>query len=237
MVVQQNGPQPCIQPAPLVRWQDYQGPFQKTVGAFGRRLERQSVGEPHYKPGVVLCTLKLKDKFKLFLANTFDPVTFVSVAFNAGIGQAQDSDPRYGQGAAGFGNRFGAYFLDQAQSQFFKSFAYPVIFAEDPRYYRLGQGSTRRRLLHAVEHSVIANREDGTRMFNFSEWLGTTSAIVLANAYHPDRERGVRPVVRRVAASVSWDVGFDILREYWPEIARKFKLPFREQSQTTTPRP
>ncbi|MGA7852248.1 MAG: hypothetical protein WCA15_02910 [Candidatus Acidiferrales bacterium] len=83
----------------------------------------------------------------------------------------------------------------------------------------------------------MANREDGTCMFNFSEWMGTTSAAVLANAYHPDRERGVRPAVRRAASSVSWDVGFDILREHWPEIARKFKLPFRDQSQTTTPRP
>lgn len=98
------------------------------------------MGQPRYKPGVVLCTLNVADKFKLFLANTFDPVTFVGVAFNAGIGQAQDSDPSYGQGVAGFGNRFGAYFLDQAQSQFFKSFAYPVIFSEAPRYYRLGQG-------------------------------------------------------------------------------------------------
>lgn len=38
VVVRKNGPQPCIQPAPLVRWQDYQGPFQKTVGAFGRQI-------------------------------------------------------------------------------------------------------------------------------------------------------------------------------------------------------
>jgi hypothetical protein len=235
--VQQNGPVSCIQPPPMVRWQDYRGPFQKVVGAFGRRLDRQSVGEPHYKSGAVLCTLRVQDKFKLFVANTFDPVTFVVVGFNAGIGQAQNTDPSYGQGAAGYGTRFGAYFLDQAQSQFFMSFAYPVIFSEDPRYYRLGEGSAPRRLWHAVEHSVIANREDGTRMFNFSEWLGTTSAVVLANAYHPDRERGVRPVVRRVGNWVSWDVGFDVLREYWPEIARKFKLPFRDENQNAAPQP
>jgi hypothetical protein len=130
----------------MVRWQDYRGPFQKTVGAFGRRLEHQSVGQPHCKPGAVLCTLRVKDKFKLFLANAFDPVNFVGVGFNAGIGQAQNTDRSYGQGAAGYGIRFGAYFLDQAQSQFFKNFACPVIFSEDPRYYRLGQGRTLSRL-------------------------------------------------------------------------------------------
>jgi hypothetical protein len=235
--MQQNGPEPCIQPPPMVRWQDYRGPFQKAVGVFGRRLERRSVGPPHYKPGAVLCTLEVKDKFRLFLANTFDPVTLLSVGFNAGIGQAQNSDPSYGQGAAGYGTRFGAYFTDQAQSEFFKVFAYPVIFSEDPRYYRLGQGSAPRRLWHAVEHSLVAYRENGTRMFNFSEWLGTTSAVVLSNAYHPDRERGVRPAARRVGYSVVSDVGFDVLREYWPEIARKFKLPFRDQNQTAPSQP
>jgi hypothetical protein len=26
-------------------------------------------------------------------------------------------------------------------------------------------------------------------------------------------------------------MGFDVLREFWPEIARKFKLPFRGQAE------
>jgi hypothetical protein len=221
----------------MVRWEDYQGPFQKTVGVFGRRLERRSVTQPQYKPGTVLCTLEVKEKFKLFLANTFDPVTFLRVGFSAGIGQAQNSDPSYGQGAAGYGTRFGAYLTDQTESEFFKVFAYPVIFSEDPRYYRLGEESAAKRLWHAAEHSVVAYRENGTRMFNFSEWLGTTSAVALGNAYHPDRERGVRPAARRVGYSVVSDMGFDMLREYWSDIARKFKLPFRGQSQTAPPQP
>src|SRR5437879_7589808 len=54
-----------------------------------------------------------------------------------------------------------------------------------------------RRLLHAMEHAVVAHRENGTTMFNFSEWLGTTSAVVLSNVYHPDNERGFTPAARR----------------------------------------
>src|SRR5690348_8248856 len=38
---QKNPYAPCIQPPPVVRWQDYQGPFAKVVGAFGRKLERK----------------------------------------------------------------------------------------------------------------------------------------------------------------------------------------------------
>ena len=42
----------CLEPPPLVGWQDYNGPFAKTVGTFGRKLERKAVHPPRYRPGV-----------------------------------------------------------------------------------------------------------------------------------------------------------------------------------------
>jgi hypothetical protein len=222
---------PCVQPAPMVRLEDYDGPLKKVVGAFARPLERKAVHPPHYKPDAKLCTLKLKDKFVLFVQDSFDPVTFLSTGFNAGLDQAENTDPRYGQGAEGYGRRFGAEFAGQATSGFFKDFAYPWIFSEDPRYYRLAHGNARRRFLHAMEHAVVAHRDSGKRMFNFSEWLGTASAVVLSNTYHPDNQRGFVPAAQRVSYSILEDMGFDVLREFWPEISRKFKLPFRGESE------
>src|SRR6266576_7144238 len=61
---------PCVEPPPMVRLEDYDGPLKKTVGTFARPLERKSVHPPHYKPGAVLCTLKLKDKFKVFVQDS-----------------------------------------------------------------------------------------------------------------------------------------------------------------------
>jgi hypothetical protein len=215
----------------MVQWQDYRGPLAKVVGAFGRKLERKAAVAPHYKPGAKLCTLEIQDKFLLWVGDTVDPITFFSAAFNAGIGQAQNSDPSFGQGAEGYGRRFGVNLIDQAQSAFFKDFAYPTIFFEDPRYYRLGQGSFQTRFLHAVAHVALAHHEDGTAMPNYSEWLGTTSAVALSNVYHPDNRRGFGPSAENVAIAMAQDAGFDVLREFWPEIARKFKLPFRGQER------
>src|SRR6266404_7439232 len=229
-----NAAAPCVEPPPMVRLEDYNGPLKKVVGTFARPLERKSVHPPHYKPGAKLCTLKLKDKFVLFVQDSFDPVTFLASGFNAGLDQAADSDPSYGQGAEGYGRRFGAEFAGQASSRFFKDFVYPSIFSEDPRYYRLGHGSVGRRLLHAVEHAVVAHRDNGKQMFNFSEWLGTASTSVLSNTYHPDNRRGFAPAAERVGYSILQDTGFDVLREFWPEISRKFRLPFRgERPQTS----
>ena len=226
---------PCVEPPPMVRLEDYDGPLKKTVGTFARPLERKAVHPAHYKPGAILCTLKLKDKFELFVQDSLDPVTFLATAFNAGLDQAEDSDPSYGQGAEGYGKRFGAEFAGQASSRFFTDFAYPWIFSEDPRYYRLAHGAPRRRLLHALEHAVVAHRDDGKRMFNFSEWLGTTSTVVLSNTYHPDAQRGFASAAQRVSFSILQDAGFDVLREFWPEISRKFKLPFRGESEPVHP--
>ena len=228
-----NATAPCLEPPPLVRLEDYEGPLKKTVGIFARKLERKSVKPPHYKTGAILCSLELKDKFVLFVMDSIDPVSFLNAGFNAGLAQAQDDDHSFGQGAVGYGKRFGASFADQASSKFFTEFAYPAIFSEDPRYYRLGNGNGGRRFLHAVEHVFVAHRDNGKRIFNFSEWLGTTSSVVLSNTYHPDNERGFEAAAQAVGFSVIQDVGFDVLREFWPEISRKFRLPFRDESDPT----
>jgi hypothetical protein len=220
---------PCVQPQPMVRLEDYNGPLKKTVGLFTQQLERKSVHPIHYKPGVKLCSLELKDKFFLFVRDSFDPATFLISGFNAGLSQAENNDPTFGQGIAGYSKRFGASYADQATFRFFKDFAYPSIFHEDPRYYRLIYGSNRKRFLHAIEHAFVAHRDNGNRMFNFSEWLGTTSAISLGNVYHPGNERGFAPSAEAVGFSVLNDMGYDELREFWPEISRKFRLPFRAE--------
>jgi hypothetical protein len=215
----------------MVQLQDYNGPLHKVIGTFTRKLDRQSVRDPHYKPGLVLCSLEIKDKLFLFLRDAVDPETFLAAGFNAGISQAENNDPSFGQGGAGYAKRFAASYTDQVQFRFFKEFAYPTIFREDPRYYRMGQGPVKRRMLHAVTHAVVAYNDNGHPMFNYSEWLGEISGTSIANLYHPGNQRGVEPAARSVAIDVASDVGYDMLREFWPEIARKFKLPFRYQNE------
>jgi hypothetical protein len=221
----------CVQPPPMVQLQDYNGPFQKVIGTFTRKLDRQSVHLPHYKGGLVLCSLQIKDKFFLFLHDSVDPETFLGAGFDAGISQAKNDDAPFGQGGKGYAQRLGASYTDQVQFRFFKEFAYPTVFSEDPRYYRLGEGPAGRRFMHAVVHSVVAYRDNGRPMFNFSEWLGEVSAVSLSNLYHPGAQRGVGPAAKDIAFDVALDIGYDELREFWPEVARKLRLPFRDQNE------
>ena len=52
--------------------------------------------------------------------------------------------------------------------------------------------------------------------------------LAVSNTYHPGNDRGVGLADRRIAISIGTDVGFDVRREFWPEIVRKLRLPFRE---------
>jgi hypothetical protein len=233
--VVRNPNAPCLQPPPPVTWRDYQGPYAKTVGIFAQRLERRSVGPAgtphrHYKPGALLCTLELKDRFWLFVRDSTDPVAFLNAGYNAVVGTVQDSQPTFGHSFPGVLDRFGANMAGQSSAGFFKDFLYPTIFDEDPRYYRLGTGSVHRRMLHAIAHEVVAHNENGNHMFNFSEWLGDASVILLSNTYLPDNQRGVRPLAIGMGNTMGNNAGYDILREFWPEIAKTFRLPFRDQN-------
>jgi len=229
-------PSPCIQPAPLVSVEDYTGPMRRVVLAIARKPDIKTVQRPATGGGRI-CALAAGQKFHLFVRNTFEPITVVSSAFDAGVGQALDSDPSFGQGAEGYGKRVGAAMADRVSSGFFRTFVFPMMFRQDPRYYRMGQGDTGARMGHALTHVFVAHGDSGKEMFNFSEWMGTTAAVALANTYHPDNRRGMGPACGRIAVSVGTDVGFDLLREFWPELVHKFKLPFRDPAKRSATPP
>ncbi len=231
-------PGSCLEPEPLMQVEDYTGPFRKTALYISRKFERRAVHKPHYKPGAILCSLSSGEKFKLFVLDSVEPLTFVAAGFNAGLAQAQDDDSKFGQGAQGYGKRFGAAYTDQASENFFKNFLYPSLFREDPRYYRVAHGPGGRRLLYALRHSVVAHHDSGKLMFNFSEWLGTASAVSLSNLYHPGNQRGFGPTAKSIGINMGIDTGFDVLREFLPEILRKLHLPVaRHEAAAATQSP
>jgi hypothetical protein len=146
-------------------------------GAFGRKLERKAVHPPQYRLGVMLCSLEPAAKFLLFLHDSADPVSVLAAGFNAGLDQASDRDPSFGQGATGYGRRFASNFAGQTASRFFGDFLYPTIFAEDPRYYRMAHGCTTARLFRAMSHTVVARRDNGTAPLTcFRTWDSTCCA-------------------------------------------------------------
>jgi hypothetical protein len=222
-----NAVKACIEPQPVLRWEDYQGPMQN-IENLARKFDRQSDHKPAYKQGTVLCSREVKDRFVSFIENTIDPITLISTGFSAGLDHASHRDPSFRMGTIGYAKRFGAEFAGQTAWRFLVDFGYPTLFSEDPRYYSLGEGSVRRRLFHAVKHVLVAYHENGKPMFNYSEWLGTASAVALSDTYHPGNQRGIAPMAHKVGLVVVQDMGMDVLKEFWPDLVHTFHMPFRD---------
>ena len=146
--------------------------------------------------------LKPKEKFHLFYKSAFDPVQFVLVGAQSGISQAENTFPAYGQGASGYGKRYGAAFTDAVSSGFFTIFFYPTVLKEGPRYFRLGQGSFKHRLGYALSQQFIAHKDRGGRTFNWSNTLGALSAGSISNAYYPEEDRGFGLTMSRAGISL-----------------------------------
>ena len=165
--------------------------------------------------------LTRKGKFRLFYRSAFDPMQFVLTGAEAGISQAQNEFPDYGQGASGYGKRFGAAFTNQASSNFFGTFLYPVLLKEDPRYFRMGQGSFKKRLGYSMVQVFIGHKDSGGRTFGWSNALGTLTAGGISNAYYPAATRGFGLTMSRAGISLLYGSLGGIGSEFWPDVARK----------------
>jgi hypothetical protein len=134
--------------------------------------------------------LTTKLKFKLATKVIFDPVTIVGVVAFAGINQAADN-PNYGQGAKGYGERFGAAYADGFTDIMIGGAILPSLPHQDPRYFHQGTGTNKPRALHALSSPFVCRGDNGRWQPNYSTVGGDMASAAIANAYYPASNRGV----------------------------------------------
>jgi Carboxypeptidase regulatory-like domain len=141
-----------------------------------------------YRADAAPLTTKLK--FRLAWKSSTDPVTILGTAFLAGLQQAGDQYPEFGQGALGYGKRFGAGYVDVFASTFLSGAILPSLLKQDPRYYYQGTGSKRSRLVHAVENSIKCKGDNGRWQVNYSNIAGSFAGAALSSTLYPTTNRG-----------------------------------------------
>jgi Carboxypeptidase regulatory-like domain len=130
-----------------------------------------------------------KQKFKLAAKTVVDPFTFVFVGGAAGVEQAQNHFRGYGQGAQGYGKRFGAGYADTVSGTFIGSAILPSLLKQDPRYFYKGTGSKPSRFLYAIANAFICKGDNGRWQANYSNMLGSLAAGGISNLYYPAQNR------------------------------------------------
>ena len=161
-------------------------------------------------------------KFKVVARGSFDPVLYPWYGFLAAISQAENSEPGYGQGWAGYGKRYGASFADGTIENFITGAILPSALHQDPRYFQLGQGSFMHRTLYAVSRNIITRTDAGGSQFNYSEILGGgMSAFISTYSYHPSADKTISNTISVWATQYAYDTVTLVVKEFWPDVHRK----------------
>jgi hypothetical protein len=189
-------------------------------------------------------------KFKVVARGSFDKIQFPWYALLAGISQAENSEPGYGQGWEGYGKRYASAFADGTIENFMTSAVLPSILHQDPRFYQSSEGSVTHRAGYAVSRIFITRSDSGHKQFNYSEIFGSAlSAGISTNTYHPRgfvtahfdpttnmvvyqhqaSDRTLSNTLSVWGTQVGYDTITIVIKEFWPDIHRK--LVHKHQSE------
>jgi hypothetical protein len=176
--------------------------------------------------------LSPRQKFELAWKSTLDPMTFGLVGAIAGFQQATNEFNGYGQGAQGFGKRYGATYADVAVGTMIGSYMLPSLLKQDPRYFYKGTGTKRSRLLYAMANAVICKGDNGHWQPNYSAILGSLAAGGISNLYYPEQNRdGLELTFENALIGIGENAGANILQEF---VIRKL-TPRANQEASTSP--
>jgi hypothetical protein len=159
-------------------------------------------------------------KYQLFFKSASDPWPFLLAAVLAGIGQAENSLPEYGQGVQGYAKRFGSEYGDYFVGNFLGNAVLASLMKEDPRYYQKGTGSYTRRVLWAATGTVWCKRDNGTWGPNYANVVGNLMGASVSNVYYPASDRTVGGTIGRgFSVTAQGIIGSEVI-EFWPDIVR-----------------
>lgn len=209
-----EAPAPKQTPLP----QKHESALQGTIGI----LERRSLFFPDLASSKG--PLSTKQKFELFGGVSIAPYHLLASGIGAGISQAHNGWPGYGQEIGGYGKRFGAAMGTSATDSFFAKFLLASWLRRDPRYFVLFQGSTGRRIGYALSRIVVTRTDAGARAANWPGIISPLLAESLANSYLPGQEQTAGKTFQRYGVRIGLAGAANVAREYWPTIFRSLRI-------------
>jgi hypothetical protein len=178
---------------------------------------RTADGNAAYQP------ISAKRKLWIGFKDSFDyPVYFTSAIF-AGINHLEDTSPQFGEGVKGYAKRYVASYADQTVGNMMTESFFPIMFKQDPRYFRVGPngGGTMKRVGYALSRVLICRSDTGKSVFNISEIGGNSTAVAVSNFYYSDN-RNAGDNIQKLGIQIGTDALSNVLKEFWPDIKQRF---------------
>ena len=178
--------------------------------------------------------LTIREKFDYRVVQSFGLKGFLGSALSAGVAQWDDSPHRWGQGAEGYGLRYGSSFGANVSRQ---SFAWVLESAlhEDPRYFpSVDKQNRKQRFLNALKQVLITRKDSGADGFAYSRFISAFGAGQFVNVWQPRGNNSVTDGLERGVISLGGDAAYNLLQEFFP-FTRPIALRSHKPTAPTTP--
>lgn len=168
-----------------------------------------------------------KTDFQIANRQAYDYSSFGFLLISSSLAYAQTSHPSLNTVNGGNAILW-AYvwrgFLDKTDGSYQGSFFFPALLHEDTRYFALGTGSPKKRLLHAALSVVVAHNYDQRPIFNAAGLLGKAGAQAVSTTYYPAGSEGFGVLAEKFSYSCLRQAIFAIIREYSPDAQARVKF-------------
>ncbi|MBV8514868.1 MAG: hypothetical protein JO260_06175 [Acidobacteria bacterium] len=183
--------------------------------------------------------LTVKQKYILAWHQTVDFSAHIGNLFQAGLQQASDAQPHYGEGWGPYLERFGAAEGDQVTSSFFIFGFLPSILHDDPRYFRKGPGhSIKSRIYYAATRTVISRKDSGESTFNIPQVAGQLFQQSISTIYYPPEDRTSGRVFENWGTTLAYNSAYNVVKEFYPDLLHLvFHRRHHDDPVTTRPPP
>ena len=164
-------------------------------------------------------TLTPEQKLRIAVKDSFDyPLVILGGAY-AGLYQLENTHPEFGQGLKGYFRRFGTSYCDQVSGNIMTEGLFPILLKEDPRYFRMAEGSKTKRTLYALSRILVTRTDAGNKTINYSELIGNGVAAGIGLSYYPDN-RDLPDYLQNWGVELGTDATSQVLKEFWPDVKR-----------------
>jgi hypothetical protein len=166
--------------------------------------------------------LDFSGKTDYFFKSAFSPETLGRVGLTTSLGQIGGVDEEWGSGAGAYGRRLRNNYVRHLVSS---SVRYGIGAArgEDPRFYRSGKEGFLPRAKFVLSRTFLVQMDNGTTSVAVGRIAGSFAGNSVAAFMRPGSHNTWSDGLTRTGISLGSDIGVRMLREFWPDIKRKFR--------------
>jgi hypothetical protein len=162
------------------------------------------------------------DKIHYAWEEEWSPFTIFDGAWSAGYEQLRNGNPKFGSDSAGYGERFGAAMFRQGTYRLFGDGVLPALLHEDPRYYRVAEGSFWFRATRSARQVVWDHKDDGSRGIAYSTLMGEVISNTLPLPFYPSKSVTANATLISIGTSLADDAALKLFREFLPDALQAF---------------